>query len=55
MFYNIHVIIANTALCKYRMEEMILLKCLNIWSDTNMKTILLDHQNNYVKLCQIDC
>jgi len=31
------------------MGKMVLLKYLKIWLDTDLKIILLDHQNNYVE------
>jgi len=36
------------------MERTVLLKYLKILLDTDMKIILLDHQNNYVERLNID-
>ena len=33
-------------------EKTILLKCLKIWLDIDLKTILLVHQNNYERIAQ---
>jgi len=36
------------------MERMVLLKYIKIWLDTDIKIILLNHQNNYVERLNVD-